>query len=159
MIATLYAQVSLTTILRLSCVRSLFPPYVLTLLPALRSIGITQFPHYYDWLSHPYTISKASRFGACTSDTCSSFVTVNSNKSYKDFPSCDINLYKLADAWDPGGWWLLDFASLTSSLILSATVCKVSTSTTTIISGLSRSPFGFGSNVSLPTLHYCRYLQ
>ncbi|CAM80305.1 hypothetical protein OTBS_1239 [Orientia tsutsugamushi str. Boryong] len=27
------------------------------------------------------------------------------------------------------------------------------------LSGLSRSPFGFGSNVSLSTLYYCRYLQ
>jgi len=31
------------------------------------------------------------------------------DKSYKDFPSCVINLCKLANAWDPGGWRLLDF--------------------------------------------------
>ncbi len=51
------------------------------------------------------------------------------------------------------------FASLTSSFLLSTALCSTSTSTTNIISGLSRSPFGFGSDVSLSTLYYCRYLQ
>lgn len=70
MITTLYAQVSLTTMLRLCCVRSLFPSYVLTLLPVLRSTPITVLPHYYNRLSHPYIISKALCFGTCTSNTC-----------------------------------------------------------------------------------------
>ncbi|KJV73558.1 Uncharacterised protein [Orientia tsutsugamushi] len=54
-------------------------------------------------------------------------------------------------------FWI--FTSLTSNLLLPTMLYNISASTTIILSGLSRSPFGFGSNVSLSTLYYCRYLQ
>ena len=49
-------------------------------------------------------------------------------------------------------------ASLTSSLLLPAALCRASASTTKNITELSRSPFGFGSNVSLSTLRQVSYL-
>ena len=72
-------------------------------------------------------------------------------KELMDLTSFDIHLYKLADAYNPGIWtWLV--SRFASPCPVACHVPKRVGLCDHIFSGLQRSPFDFGSNVSLSTL-------
>lgn len=75
-----------------------------------------------------------------------------------DLTSSVIHLYKLADAYNPDTWlWFV--ASLTSPYPVACHIPECVGLCHYHFSGLQRSPFGFGSNVSLSTLRFFCYRQ
>ena len=73
-----------------------------------------------------------------------------------DLASSDINLYKLADAYNPGTWsWFV--TRFTLPCPVACHVLKHVGLCDHTFSGLRRSPFDFGSSVSLSTLRLLCY--
>ncbi|BEM40371.1 hypothetical protein SME10J_40980 [Serratia marcescens] len=66
-------------------------------------------------------------------------------------------LCKLADACTPGGWFPLAYRQCGLRKPVACQLNHLSASTIASISGVSRSPFGFGSDTSLSTLHLPGY--
>lgn len=80
-------------------------------------------------------------------------------ESRMGLPGSVTYLYILADAFDPGGRIFLDCFQYNLQDPVACCRSKSISTHNYPLSGLSRSPVGFGSYVSLSTLHSLRYLK